>query len=151
MSVPQKLTKKQKKSIAFREHGKTSAHRKQTTTDDEDNAIPIAELQDIDEIRDTALDVVAVERVDRGNKEDGTSGKHEKTLGKGEGKAVEVERKGVKRKRETEDIDEGYEGEVGQKGSGEGYHERKAKGSKEGQSTKGEPKQKKTETKRRKW
>jgi nucleolar protein 6 len=146
MSVAQKLTKKQKKSIAFRERGKTSAHPKHSN-EEEDNAIPVVELQDIDEVRDTASVTVVTreggkEGESKGEKKRkaGISGENEKILGKGKGKAVEAEGKGVKRKREVKDDHEGYEEEK----VGEGQFERKAKRPKEGgQDSKGVPKRKK--------
>ncbi|KAK7064025.1 RRM domain-containing protein [Favolaschia claudopus] len=130
MSSPQKLTKKQKKGIAFRDR-KTSKSRSHggTVADMEDNEVPVLEVQDLaDEDIDThALEVGATENAPRDQKQRASR----------KGKEKEPDRDAAQKKRKRDVAMDGEEGaaQLVEEGETEGPQRKKAKGS-TGEATK---------------
>ncbi|KAH6916926.1 RNA binding protein [Coprinopsis sp. MPI-PUGE-AT-0042] len=105
-NTAQKLTKKQKKALAFRDRGKkktssttaakdvSAAHRTSDADDDgddlmevEDNAIPVMEDQDIADLQSSSVEVEGGDKVGKkGGRDSGQKG-GEAGTGKGKGKA----------------------------------------------------------------
>jgi len=105
MGAPQKLTKKQKKGLAFRER-KTGKNKNAAEGDMDihDNAVPILENQDIAGLYGSEVEDERVEKKESKS----TSGSHQ-TSSKGKEKAIEESLVGKtkKRKREAADLEFG--------------------------------------------
>ncbi|KII94156.1 hypothetical protein PLICRDRAFT_100531 [Plicaturopsis crispa FD-325 SS-3] len=114
MTAPPKLTKKQKKAVAFRER-KQGRGGKDAVLDEDDNDVPVSEDQALAEVQDPGAD---------GKDKD----KSAKEGAKAKGDAVLVV-EGRKRKREEAEKNEGAEGEgVGEGGEGEKRKRKRKKG-----------------------
>lgn len=153
MSNVQKLTKKQKKGLAFRE-GKAGKRKGNGVPDMEDNAVPAMEDQGHAGDDGGAVEIRGDDRQKTGKEVDNKvrdEGKRsdDKTAGKGKGKAAEedaresaqVVKKEVskKRKRENDESGEGEEGAEDKKSSSGAKATKKKKGGADAKEEKEKP------------
>ncbi|KAF8973613.1 hypothetical protein BDZ97DRAFT_1647687 [Flammula alnicola] len=126
MSATQKLTKKQKKGLAFRERKSGKQQRRDELSAMETNAVPAVEDQDITGHHSDTVEIGGDVRQTKGNAVDDTIGskgqpKEGKVGGKGKGKAktedvpvaVEVVRKASKKRKREEEAAEAAKGVEG--------------------------------------
>lgn len=101
MSAPQKLTKKQKKGLAFRER-KTGKNKNvvEGDMDIHDNAIPILENQDLAGLHGAEVEGERVEK-----KESKSTSSSHQTSSKGKEKAIEESLVGKTKKRKRQAVD----------------------------------------------